>query len=163
MIAIIAQYKRWFEIGAIALVILGALWGFHAFSERQREIGRKEIRLEWREAEVKRVEAENKLLAVQNAARDLANKEGQEREKAINTAFAANSAALVSLRGTISNQQAQLATASIETLRRYSSTASAVFAECVQEYSALGKDAARLDNAARTLDAAWPTAPAEAK
>jgi uncharacterized protein YhaN len=163
MISIIAQYKRWFEIGTIALVIIGALWGFHAFSERQREIGRNEIRLEWREAEVKRIEAENKLLAVQNAARDIANKEGQEREKAINNAFAANSAALVSLRGTISNQQAQLATANIETLRRYSSTASAVFAECAAEYSEMAKEAARGYNAARTLDQAWPTSPAEAK
>lgn len=155
-----STYKRWIEIAAIGLVILAALWAFHAFSERQREIGREEIRIEWREAEVKRVEAENKLLAAQNAVRDMAKIQGEEREKVISTAFAANTAAVVSMRGTISNQQAQLATASIETTRRYSAAAGSVFAECVERYNAVAKDAARLDNAARTLEAAWPTAPA---
>ena len=158
-----SAYKRWFEIAAIGAVIIGVLWAFHSWSEKQREKGREEIRIEWREAEVKRIEAENKLLAAQNAVRDIAKSQGEEREKIIANAFAANTAAVVSMRGTIANQQAQLATASIETTRRYSAAAGSVFAECVERYNAVAKDAARLDNAARTLDAAWPTLPAASK
>lgn len=158
MMLILSQYKRWFEVAAIGAVILGALWAFHAFSESQREIGRQEIRLEWREADIKREEAESKLLASQNAVRDLASTQGNEREKNIISAFAANTAAVVGMRNDNANQQAKLATANIETLRRYSATAGTVLTECFERYSAMGKDAARSDNAARTLDAAWPTA-----
>lgn len=155
-----STYKRWIEVAAIGLVILGALWAFHSFSERQREIGREEIRLEWREAEVKRVEAENKLLAAQNAVRDMAKTQGEEREKTINAAIAASTANAVSLRGVLTSQQAQLASANIETARRYSAVASAVFAECTEENRWLAAEAERNANYARTLSDAWPTAPA---
>lgn len=156
MIAMLARYKIAAEILAALALLAGLLYGFHRFCEAQREVGRNEVRIEWREAEVKRVEAEQKIATARQETRDLAVNQGEQREKTIAAAFASNASAIVSLRGANANYQAQLATANIETNRRFAATASTVFAECVERYNEVAKDAARLDNAARTLNDAWP-------
>lgn len=156
ILAFFARYKLAAEILAALALLAALLWGFNRFCEAKRDEGRAEVRTQWREADLARAEAENKIAALQNANRDLAVAQGEQREKAINTAVAASASAVVSLRSALASQQAQLATASIEANRQYSRTASAVFAECVERYKSVAEDAARLDNAARTLDAAWP-------
>lgn len=159
MIALVAFFSR-YKIAAEALAALallaGLLYGFHRFCESLREVGRNEVRIEWREADVKRIEAENKLAAAQNANRDLAVAQGEQREKTITAAVSATSAAVVGLRGIIASQQTQLSTANIEANRRYSAAAGAVFAECTERYRSMAEAAERSDNAARTLNAAWP-------
>lgn len=156
ILAALTRYKLAAEILAALVLLATLLWGFNRFCEAKRDEGRAEVRTQWREADLARAEAENKIAALQTANRDLAVAQGEQREKAINTAVAASAAAVVSLRSTIASQQAQLATASIETNREYSRIAGTVFAECSERYRGMAEAAERNANAARTLSDAWP-------
>jgi hypothetical protein len=156
MLAVLSRYKLAAEILAALALLAALLWGFNRFCEAKRDEGREEVRLQWGRANLAREQAETKIAALQTANRDLAVAQGEQREKAINTAVAASAAAVVSLRSTIASQQAQLATASVETNREYSRIAGTVFAECSERYRGMAEAAERNANAARTLSDAWP-------
>lgn len=156
-LAALAPYKLAAEVVVFGALALGVSYGAHRVLENARETGRGEVRAEWAAADVARVSAEQKIAAAQNATRDLAVAQGEQREKTINAAVAASAAAVVSLRSTVANQQAQLATASVETARRYSAVAGTVFAECTERYRSVAEAAERNANYARTLNQAWPT------
>jgi hypothetical protein len=156
MIAALARYKLVAE-GLVALALLAAiLYGFHAFCEYQQKIGSDRKQAEWNLDTANREAADAKLALDREKQSNLATQQGAEREKTIAAAFASNAAAVVSLRNANASYQAQLATADLETNRRFAAAASAVSSECAAEYNAVAKDAARLDNAARTLNDAWP-------
>lgn len=155
----LAPYKLAAEVAIFGALAAGAAWGVHTVLEGQREKGREEVRIEWRTADLARVEAENKLAAVQNATRELAVAQGEQREKTIKDSAAALAGAAASLRGAVAGHQTQLTTASAETARRYSLVASTVFTECADRYRSVAEAAERSASTARTLSEAWPTAP----
>lgn len=157
MIAALARYKLVAEGLALLAAFSAVLWGFHAFCEYQQGIGEARKQAAWDLDTARREAADAKFTAEREKNVNLAASQGIQREKTISAAFASNAATVVSLRGAISNYQAQLTTASIETSRRFAAAASTVSAECAEEYNSMAKDAARLDNAARTLSDAWPT------
>lgn len=156
ILSILAPYKIAAEVAVFGAVAIGGAWGVHTVLERARETGRNEVRGEWKAADVARIEAEQKIAAAQTVTRDLAVMQGEARDKTINAAVAASAAAVVSLRGTVASQQAQLATASVETARKYSAVAGAVFTECADRYRSVAAEAERNASAARTLNDAWP-------
>jgi hypothetical protein len=160
-LAALAPYKLAAEVAVFGALAAGVAWGGHTVLERAREKGREEVRLEWRTADLARVEAETKLAAAQNATREMAMQQGEQREKTIKDSATALAGAAASLRSTVANQQTQLATASAETARRYSIVASTVFTECADRYRSVAEAAERSASTARTLSEAWPTAPAE--
>jgi len=154
----LSPYKLAAEVAVFGALALGVMYGVHRVLENARETGRAEVRQEWAAADVARVGAEQKIAAAQTATRDLAVAQGEQRDKTITVSAAALATAAASLRSATASQQAQLATASVETARRYSITASSVFAECVAQYQSVAESAERNASAARTLNDAWPTA-----
>jgi hypothetical protein len=160
---ILAQYKRWFEIGAIALVIIGLFWAVHSWSEKQREIGREEIRKEYAEQLRLAKEASDKVEKVLRERVDDAVTKGNEREQTIRTLASANSNASIGLRNATASIGNSLPSLSQDALRNLASAYGSVLTECNARLGEMATNAERLNSEKMTLIQAWPTAPAEAK
>lgn len=154
--ATLSRYKLVAEIIVFGALAIGVVWGIHEFLEHEREIGRAEVRKEWKEQEVAAKEAsrirETELLK----QRDDAVAKRDEREITIRNLAAGSSAASLSLRDTLNAINTGVPTATIETLRQSTATLSTVLNECQARYRGLAEKADRHANDAKTLDDAWP-------
>lgn len=150
-----------YKIIAGALLMAALSFGVHHFLEHERDIGRAEVRALWdaqiaKDKEAARIETDR--LATQSAE---AAKNGANREQTIRTLAAAAGNANIGLRDTLANVRSNVPGATIEALGKSVATLSTVFADCAGKYQEMAVIADRHASDTRTLEEAWPTAPAK--
>lgn len=163
MMLILAQYKRWFEVALIGLVIIGLMWGVHAWSEKQREVGRQEMREEYAAQLAIQKEASEKLEKAWQGRIDDATKKGGEREETIRTLATANSNASIGVRNATASISSSLPSLSADALRVVASTYGDLLNECQSRRGEVATIAERLNSEKMILIDSWPKQPAAAK
>lgn len=153
----IGRYKLVAE-GLLALALLAAvLYGFHRFCEYQRDIGRTEVRDEWKRADDAAALADARLATEREKNVNKATAEGVQREAIIKTLAAGSAASAASLRDTVAAFKASNSTATVETLINRANTAGDLLGDCAAQYRSVAEKADRHANDVQTLDAAWPS------
>lgn len=156
MLLALARYKLPFELLAAFALLAGLLYGFHEFCERERDIGRNEIRAEWDKASAAaKLAAEKREKELQGQVAEAVDK-GNNREQTIRTLAAANGAAAVSLRDTSASIRSSLPSLSGDALRAVASAYGGVLAECESRRGEVAEIAERLNSEKQTLMEAWP-------
>jgi hypothetical protein len=157
MIQALAPYKLAAEIAVFGALAVGAVYGAHQFLEHERDIGRAEVRAEYeKQLAAAKEDAVKKERDWQARFNDAIN-QGAKNAQALQTAATAAAVSSSSLRDTIATLRERLPGASAEASRAYASTLATLFAECKDEYRAMGQAAQGHANDAATLGAAFPT------
>lgn len=158
ILAALSPYKLAAEIAVFSALAAGVAYGFHQYSEHEREIGRQEIRA----ADAKQLQdAKDAALAQERFYQtqlNEANKHATEREQTIRALAAASGAAYGGLRDTIATISNGLSTASADALRNTSRAYGVVFAECAGRRDSLAEDLERSNSEKQQLIEAWPHA-----
>lgn len=150
-------YLRVAELLAGLALVAGICWGAHQFLEHERDIGRNEVRAEYAQklADAKdAARAREKELTDQ---RDSAINERNQREQTIRSLSAAAGASANSLRDTLAGISNGVPSASVDALRKSTTTLASVLGECQDRYRELAEKADRHASDAKTLSEAWPT------
>ena len=153
----IDRYRIAAEWLTVLALVLAAAWGWHTLCEHQREIGRAEVRGEWKRAEDAAVLADAKLAAEREKNVNQAVAQGVQRETVIKTLAASSAASAAGLRDTINAIKASNSAVTIETLINRANTAGDLLGDCAARYRSVAEKADRHANDARTLSDAWPT------
>lgn len=158
-----SAYKRWVEVALVGLVIIGLMWGVHAWSEKQREVGRKEVRDEYAEQLRMAKEAAEKVEKVLRERVDEAVTKGNEREQTIRTLASANSNASLGLRSATASISNSLSSLSADALRNVASAYGDIFTQCQSRYGEMATALERVNSEKQTLIESWPKQPPAAK
>lgn len=149
-------YLRVAELLAGLAIVAGICWGVHEFLERERDIGRNEVRAEYAQNLAKEKDAARLRETELRAQRDDAINKGNEREQTINRMAASSAAASVGLRDTVAGISNSLSSYSTETLRSITSAYGVISAECAARRIEVAKDAEGRNSNVKTLIEAWP-------
>lgn len=145
----------WKLLGYAAL-IGGAAYAVHWHAESNYKRGydaRDAIAVK---AELAATEKALKTTNAWQAAVDVANKRGEDREKKLLADNAAARGAADGLRNELTGLRARIPHLTEEAVRRYADTASVVLGECTAAYSELAGTLDKVDSDRQRLEEAWP-------
>lgn len=154
--AALARYRLPLDIAMSAALAAGAIYGAHLFLERERDIGRNEVRAEYAK---QLADAKDAALARERALQtqvNEANKHATEREQTIRSLAAASARTANGLRDTIAAIRDGLPAASSDALRNSTRTYGELLAACDSEQRSMAQEAERANSEKRTLIEAWP-------
>lgn len=163
MALMLARYKLPAELLAALALLCAIAFGFHEFCERERDIGRNEVRAEYAEKlRLAKDAADKREEELRGQVADAVTK-GNQREETIRTLAAANGAAAVGLRDTTASIRNSLPSLSSDALRAVASAYGNVLAECQSRRGEVAEVAERLNSEKQTLIEAWPKNQAASK
>jgi hypothetical protein len=151
-----ARYKLPAELLAALALLCAIAFGFHEFCERERDIGRNEVRAEYAEKlRLAKDAADKREEELRGQVADAITK-GNQREETIRTLATANSTATQRMRDTITSVSNSLSSLSADALRSLASTYGNIYTKCDGERSGFATEAERLNSEKRTLIESWP-------
>jgi predicted translin family RNA/ssDNA-binding protein len=148
MPALLLNWRLWGALGLVGALVAGYFWHAHQIDEVYKR-GYNAAKAEDRDAAVQ-------LSMKLQKEKDDAVKAAEIRAAVLQGALARADAATGRVSDLLSEAQRRLATAPVEAVRDYATTANAVFGECVKEYRAMGAAAQGHANDVQTLIEAWP-------
>jgi len=156
MLLALARYKLPLDLLAAFALLAGLLYGFHEFCERERDIGRNEVRAEYAQKLVEaKAAADKREKELQGQVADAVDK-GNEREQTLRTVAAGSSAASAGLRDALGAIRNGVPSATVDALRDSTATLTTVLADCTGRYRALAEITDRHASDTKTLADSWP-------
>jgi septal ring factor EnvC (AmiA/AmiB activator) len=139
------------------LVLVGGLVASHWIAyQAGDDYGRNAVTLAQRNKDIANLNEARNQEQKHQAQLELALKEANDRENRYRADAASARLSVGRLRNTVTDIQRSIPGLTTEAVRQYADTASVVFKDCADRYSALAEQADRIDSDRQTLEQAWP-------
>jgi hypothetical protein len=149
-------YKRWFELGFLAILIAGCVYGVHTYDKYQQGIGEARIQALWDKEKVESAALTVKRTEeLQKEKDDALNQADQHRKALLAIAASASKSSRV-FDSTLATNLATESQASRDALALYTSTLSSVLSECQRAYTGMAKEADGHAADSLSYQRAWP-------
>lgn len=156
VLSFFSLYKRWFEIGFLAVVIAGLIYCVHTYDKYQQGIGEARIQALWDKEKVEYAAMTAKRnIELQKEKDDALNQADQHRKALLDIAVSASKSSRV-FDNNLATNLATESKASRNALTQYTTTLSSVLSECQRAYTGMAKEADGHASDSLMYQQAWP-------
>jgi len=156
LLPFLSAYKRWLEIGAIALVFAGCVYGVHTYDKYQQGIGEARIQALWDKEKIETATVTLQRTNELQKEKDDALIQTEIHRKALLSLATTASKSSRLFDTTLATSLATESKASRDALTQYTTTLSAVLSECQRAYTGMAKEADGHASDSLMYQQAWP-------